>query len=241
MAVITKILLAAMVVLLIDGALEMALIANMVSWLHRRAGGDFIIDYEGQTFPLHGKPATELADHGHASNGAAGTAVVAIGFGGFLSLYLRHRQLKTSHELRGFAKGLYNFWVGLTVVAAIYNIASLVYTFVETYRHMGQNIDIAYAATLDKAYPLEQWTPENWLTAILELSLAHGHDRSDIEHQLMLMKGWRWNLIPLSILGMIVAALAISERMVLKRRVSSGMHMQRLDKHSRQEAGSPEF
>jgi len=251
MAITTKILLAAIVLLMIDGFIETAFIGNMVSWLHRRAGGDFIINFNserGPEFPLHGKPLNELADQGHASNGAAGTAYVAVGFGGFLALYLRHRQLKKSHELCGFTKGLYNFWCGLTVVAAIYDIAALIYTFVLTYRHMHQEIDVAFAATLDNhpypdyvAYPRQQWTPENWFTAVLDLPLKYGHDRSDIRMQLLLMKAWRWNLIPLSILGILVAVLAIFDRMALRRRVSSGVHLQRLDKGSRQEAGTPEY
>lgn len=248
MALTTKILLAAMVLLFIDGVIELSFIASMVSWVHRRAGGDFIIDYNGSQFPLHGKPANELVDHGHTSNGAAGTAFIVIGLGGFFTLYLRHRQHKRSEAVHGFTKSLYNFWLVITILNAMLTIAALIYTFILTYRYMGQTIDIALAASLDNhpypdyvAYPEQTWTPENWFTAVLELPLAFGHDRSDIELHLTLMKGWRWNLIPLSVLGIAVAILAIVDKMTLSRRVSSGMHLQRLDKISRQEAGDPHY
>lgn len=248
MALTTTMLLAAMVLLMVDGIIELAFISSMVSWVHSRAGGDFIINYNGSQFPLHGKPANELVDQGHTSNGAAGTAFVAIGLGGFLALFLRHRQLKRSGTMHGFTKGLYYLWLVLTILSAMLAVAALIYTFIVTYEHMHQSIDLALAASLDNhpypnyvAYPEQTWTPENWFTAVLELPLAYGHDRSDINLHLTLMKGWRWNLIPLCVLGIVVAALAVVDKMKTSRRVSSGMHLQRLDKVSRQEAGSPQY
>lgn len=248
MALTTKILLGAMVLLFIDGIIELAFIASMVSWVHRRAGGDFIINANGSQFPLHGKPANELVDQGHTSNGAAGTAFIVIAMGGWLILYLRHRQLKRADTVHGFVKGLYYFWLVMTVLSAMLAVAALIYTFIVTYAHMNQTIDIGLASSLDNhpypnyvAYPRQSWTPENWFTAVLELPLAFGHDRSDINLHLALMKGWRWNLIPLSVLGIAVAVLAIVDKMTMSRRVSSGMHLQRLDKFSRQETGSPQY
>lgn len=248
MALTTKILLAAMVLLMIDGVVELAFIVSMVSWVHRRAGGDFIINYNGSDFPLHGKPANDMVDQGHTSNGAAGTAIVVIALGGFLALSLRHRKLKRSDTLHGFTKVLYAFWLVMTILSAMLAVAALIYTFIVTYNHMGQTIDIALAASLDNhpypnyvAYPEQDWTPENWFTAVLELPLAYGRDRSDISANLKLMKGWRWNLIPLSVLGTAVATLAFADKMQTSRRISSGRHLQRLDKTSRQEAGSPQY
>lgn len=170
MALTTTILLAAMVLLTIDGVIELGMITNMVSWLHRTAGGDFIIDYEsanGSQFPLHGKPLGLLADQGHTSNGAAGTAFIVIGLGGFLTLLLRHRQLKRADTVHGFTKGLYYFWLVMTVLSATLAVAALIYTFVLTYAHMGQSINLGLAASLDNhpypnyvAYPDQLWTPE---------------------------------------------------------------------------------
>ena len=248
MALTTTILLITMALLMVDGIIELAFISSMVSWIHRRAGGDFIVNYNGSEFPLHGKPAGETADHGHTSNGAAGTAFIVIGLGGFLALFLRHRQLRRSRTLHGFTKFLYYFWLVMTVLSAMLAVAALVFTFVITYEHMGQTIDLELASSLDNrpypnyvAYPEQTWTPENWFSAVLDLELAFGHDRSDIALHLTLMKGWRWNLIPLSVLGIVVAVLAFVEKMQLSRRVSSGMHLQRLDKVSRQGGGSPEY
>lgn len=245
MALTTTILLVAMVLLSIDGVIELAFISNMVSWLHRRAGGDFTVAYNGGEFPLHGKPEGLLVDQGHTSNGAAGTAFIVIGLGGFLALFLRHRQLKRGDALHGFTKGLYYFWLVMTILSAMLAVAALIYTMILTYNHDNQTIDLALAASLDNhpypdyvAYPERMWTPENWFTAVLELPLAYAHDQSDINLHLTLMKAWRWNLIPLSLLGITVAVLAVMNKMTVSRQVSSSMHLRRLDK---QGAGSLEY
>jgi predicted exporter len=60
-------------------------------------------------------------------------------------------------------------------------------------------------------YPNDKWTPENWFDAVLKLPLAHDSDRRKIKQMLRLMRGWRWNLIPLFILGLVVAVLAVLE------------------------------
>lgn len=245
MAPMTKILVGAVSLLMVDSIIEMAFISNMVSWLHRRAGGDFFIDYpKGSVFPLHGKPEGLLVNQGHTSNGAAGTAFVAIGMGGLLILWLRHRQLQRSSTESGVSKFLHRFWVIMTVLSALLAFAALVYTFVVTYQHDHQSIDVAVASGLPNhpypdyvAYPALQWTPENWFTAVLKLNLNSPGDRSDIQSQLRLMKAWRWNLIPLWIIGTAVAALAVVDMVAHRRGASSGRG-QRLNNYSRKELES---
>lgn len=109
--------------------------------------------------------------------------------------------------------GLFIFWVVMTVLSAMLTLAALIYTFVLTAQTDDQTIDLAVAAANAQPlmYPLDNWTPENWFIAVLELPLAHDSDRSKIRNNLRLMRGWRWNLIPLFILGLTVACLAVWE------------------------------
>lgn len=90
-------------------------------------------------------------------------------------------------------------------------LAALIYTFVLTNNHDNQSIDLTVAAANPEPlmYPLEEWTPENWFVAVLDLPLALPSDRRKIRQELRIMRGWRWNLIPLFILGLIVATLAV--------------------------------
>jgi hypothetical protein len=82
-------------VLMIDGLIEVGFIGEMVGFLHDRAGKSFTVSYPtGQTFELHGKPKGLLVDQGHTSNGAAGTAIVLVGIGGFLTMWLHRRRAR---------------------------------------------------------------------------------------------------------------------------------------------------
>ncbi|KAI6825795.1 hypothetical protein KC332_g643 [Hortaea werneckii] len=210
----------ALAILMLAAGLELASISSMVYWLHYRAGKEFAIAYQDSTFSLHGKPENLLVDQGHTSNGAAGTAFVLVSFLGFVALALRNRRYPGT-----FSRFLYSFWLAMTVLSALLSIAALVYTFVITYQHDGQSIDVSQASTLGNrpypdyhAYPLESWTPENWFAAVRRLDLANQSERSDIELHLVVMKVWKWNLIPLTMLGVTVVGLAFAEKSVRERR-----------------------
>lgn len=120
----------------------------------------------------------------------------------------------------------------MTVLSAALTLAALIYTFVVTAQTNNQTIDLAVAAANPepKMYPLDQWTPENWFIAVLALPLAHESDRHTIEQHLRLMRGWRWNLIPLFILGVLVALLAVWE-LVRGRRWTEGESREKI-RHS---------
>ena len=204
--------------LMVDSIIELSFITSMVAWLHRRAGRDFDVNYNGGTFPLHGKPVGLLVDQGHTSNGAAGTAFVLIGMGGILALWSRSRATRSSSTFSRLGSFWYHFWLFMTVPSVLLTLAAFIYTFVLTNNHDGQTIDIAVVASLDNrpypdyaAYPLEQWTPENWFAAVLQLPLAHSNDVDTIQQHLRIMRGWRWNLIPMFILGLGVCLIAMAE------------------------------
>ena len=236
----------AMVLLIADGVIELAFITTMVGWLHRVAGAGFPITYpaNGQ-FLLAGKPKNFLLDQGHTSNGAAGTAFIVVGLGGFIALFLRHRQLKRHSELYGFTSFLYSFWVYFSAVAAIYSLAAFVYVFVVTYQHDNQSIDLQFASTLNNQpypnnvpYPRLTWTPQNWYPALLKLPIAFQSDRDTIKFHLMLMRGWQWNLIPMVILGFAVAILAFIDKMKHRQIFNKRSADSRLEA-ARQKPGSP--
>jgi hypothetical protein len=213
--------------LMIDAIIELSFISSMVSWLHHTAGGDFEViapeTPDTMSFLLHGKPKGLLANHGHTSNGAAGTAFVLVGLGGIIATILRHHALNGSRR-QGLSTGLYHAWIVSTIVSAVLTLAALVYTFVLTNAHKGQTIDIGLAASLDNspfpnqvAYPEQLWTPENWFGAVLELPLVDRHQREDIAHHLTIMRAWRWNLIPLFVLGLVLSAAAIADAWTTRR------------------------
>lgn len=90
----------ALIVLMIDSAIELAFISSMVGYLHRSGANT----YPFHIFPtnanpnvasvgyLNAKPAGLLLNEGHTSNGASGTALVLICFGGFLVLWHMRRR-----------------------------------------------------------------------------------------------------------------------------------------------------
>lgn len=228
--------------LLIDGIIELAFISSMVGWLHRRAGKSFDFQWHGTegrvtlaspgVYTITGKPQNLLVDQGHTSNGAAGAAIVIVGLGGILVLCLRRFSPKTFRS--GFGTALYMIWRVFTVLSALLALVALVYTFVITNKYAGQTISVQVAASdgPDTPYPYGLWTPENWFTAILnELDLVQNSDRADIELRVAIMRGWRWNLIPLTVLGFIVAALAWIEAFKRKRNTVGTTRYQAASKH----------
>ncbi|KEF59207.1 uncharacterized protein A1O9_04051 [Exophiala aquamarina CBS 119918] len=225
-------LLVAIPILMVDGLIEVGFVGSMVGFLHDRAGKFFTIDAPNGTFDLHGKPKGILADQGHTSNGAAGTAVVLVGILGLIVIFSERRKARKS-STTGHS-GLFIFWVVMTVLSAMLTLAALIYTFVLTAQTDDQTIDLAVAAANAQPlmYPLDNWTPENWFIAVLELPLAHDSDRNTIRKNLRLMRGWRWNLIPLFILGLTVASLAVWQ-LVGGRRWKEGDSREKL-RHSNQ-------
>lgn len=205
--------------LMIDASIEFAFISYMVSWLHHTAGGDFEIiapsTSDKLSFPLHGKPEVMYVNQGHTSNAAAGTAFVLVGIGGIISLMLRHHWTKKG-MLGTFVTASHQIWILTTILSALLTLAALIYTFVLTKLHSIHHINLDVAVSLDNrpypnyvAYPLDQWTPETWFVRVLELQLVYPAERNDIVRQLRIMRAWRWNLIPMFILGLGLCVIAV--------------------------------
>lgn len=84
----------ALILLTIDSAMEMAFISSIVGYLHRSGGNHypFFSSIDGSIITVNAKPAHLWTNQGHTSNGAAGTALVAVSFGGFLVLWWMRRR-----------------------------------------------------------------------------------------------------------------------------------------------------
>ena len=88
-------LLVLVLILMVDAAIELSFVSYMVAFLHGRSSGSFSVDYpSGQTFELQGHPSKFLQNQGHTSNGAAGAALVLIGVGGLLTIWLQKRRAR---------------------------------------------------------------------------------------------------------------------------------------------------
>lgn len=80
--------------LLIDSALEMAFISSIVGYLHRSGANQYPFSFNGSTILINAKPGHLLKNQGHTSNGAAGTALVGICFGGAGVLFWMRRRAR---------------------------------------------------------------------------------------------------------------------------------------------------
>ncbi|KPM41383.1 hypothetical protein AK830_g5216 [Neonectria ditissima] len=196
---------AALALLMVVSIIELSFISAMVGWLHGTASGTFSFALDGSTFKLNGHPQKMLVDQGHTSNGAAGTAFILVGLGGFLVLWLRSRPNPSR-----FSNVLYHVWLVVNVLSLLLVLTALIYVFVLTNKHKGQTINAAVASKLNaRKYPLESWTPQNWFSAVLKLDLVKSSVRSNIASQLRIMRGWQYNLIPFFIIHLAETAIAL--------------------------------
>ncbi len=126
----------------------------------------------------------------------------------------------------------------MTWLSAALTLSALIYVNVVVAQTDNQSIDlsVAEAHPEPQMYPLDKWTPDNWFKALLALPLAHDSDRGTLKYHLRLISGWRWNLIPLFIIGAAVALLALWE-LIRARRWTTGESREKL-RHSGQ-SGEP--
>ena len=125
------------------------------------------------------------------------------------STSLQHHKTNTQQNHSYRPSRIYLTWTIFTLISALLTLAALIYTFVVTHQTNNQSINLATAAANnDLPYPLDSWTPENWYKAVLKLSFVDPSEKNSIRTNVHLMEGWRWNLIPLFLLGVAVCALA---------------------------------
>lgn len=199
-----------------DGIISLAFLSTMVAFLHTAGSGPFNVDFQGQIFRMHGEPLNLLTNHGHTTNGAGGTAVVLIGFGGLIALILEHK----SRKKYGKSSTVFFVWSIFVFLSWLLVLAALVYTYVLQSRTGKQVIDVAVAAqnAFPKKYPLDSWTPENWYKEVLNIPLVDDRDRTVIAYNLRIMRGWKYNLIAFFLVGFVLTGLVVAENLRSRRR-----------------------
>ncbi|KAH8807294.1 hypothetical protein F5884DRAFT_856878 [Xylogone sp. PMI_703] len=205
----TLLLCIALLVLLVDSAIELAFISSMVGYLHRSGANQYPFNLDDGTSALiNAKPKGLQVNQGHTSNGAAGTALVLICFGGALVLWLQRREdRKGGRRL----SPLFVVYTVFTILSTLLTLSALAYTFAITNDTKGQSIDKNIAARFQShAYPLDKWTPETWTKALLALPVTSSRDANYLRHWLRVMEGWKWNLIPMFIINICVSVASVA-------------------------------
>ncbi|KAL2160049.1 hypothetical protein VTH06DRAFT_1704 [Thermothelomyces fergusii] len=202
--------------LAVDAAITMGLVSSMVSFLHHNGRGPFAVAPPGGSpFLLPGEPANLVTDHGHTANAAGGTALILVGLGGNIALWLEHRERKKWDR----SSPAFHLWALVAFLSWLLTMVALIYAFVETDKTAGQAISLAVARANPPPakYPDGRWTPESWYAAVLHLPLASADQRRIIEGNLTIMRAWRWNLVALFILGLVLLALVALEHLGMRR------------------------
>ncbi|RFU26111.1 hypothetical protein B7463_g10225, partial [Scytalidium lignicola] len=197
----------ALCLLMIDSAIELALISSMVGYLHVSGANQYpFLLNDGTSHLINAKPHGLLLNQGHTSNGAAGSSLVLICFGGAIVLWLQHREDRRNSTRR--ASPLFLGYTVLTILCTLLTLAALAYTFAVTNQTKGQSIDKVLAAqTQGHAYPKDKWTPETWTKALLAMPVTSRGDRHYLQYWLRIMDGWKWNLIPMFLINILVSSL----------------------------------
>ena len=197
----------------------------MVGYLHRSGANEYPFNYQGSiaAYTIHSKPVGLLLNEGHTANGAAGSGIIFSLAGLGLAWSVRRGRRRDNG---GKASTLLFSFAILMSVYFIFVTAALAYVFWLTRSTSGQAIDKALAASLNgagpaAAYPLDQWTPENWFKAMLDLPLSDPTDISYVRGWLRVIEGWKWNLIPMMLVSCVVAVVSWGS-VREDRRIASG-------------------
>jgi hypothetical protein len=121
----------------------------------------------------------------------------------------------------------------LTVLSFLLTLSALAATFAVSNNTSGQSIDKAVAAkNQGSGYPLDKWTPGTWTEALLALPIADAKDADYLEGWLKVMKGNKFNLIPLFLIGLVVAVLSVMAALEDRRMHRGGNGKQEVDGQS---------
>lgn len=210
---------------MIASAIELSFISATVAYLAQIGKTTFSVLSESQTIQVPGHPASLEVNQGHASNGAAGTGLIIIGWAGVLALQMRGAPGYHNGTLGGVLRRLwYRLWLVLQVPALLLMLGSLAYVFAVTNAHKGQDVDLAVVQGLQDGdkYPLGDWTPQGWFEALGKLDLVSGSERDGVDVHLKLAKGWQYNLIPLFLVQLAHTVLALLD--ARRRRRQEGQY-----------------
>jgi hypothetical protein len=105
--------------------------------------------------------------------------------------------------------------------------------------HDHQSIDFALVAEVGPGveYPLDSWTLPGFYAAVKGL-VADGNRVRTIEAHLRTMMGWRWNLVPLLVLQVVLSVLAWVELAQWTRRERTERQVRKGDMEAVPEKGA---
>lgn len=110
----------------------------------------------------------------------------------------------------------------LQLLAVLFTLSAIIFVFLVTNQTNHQHI-LESVARSNVPYPENQWTPETWYKAVLELPLASEQNRNSISSAVTHMVAWRWILIPIFLLDLMTFAITTFE--VIRQRASKrGVH-----------------
>jgi hypothetical protein len=212
---------------------NLGLISSMVGFLHDQKDNvhSYEVAWPEGTVKLNVEPACLWTDQGHASNGVAGYGF----FLGLFGMYVAWRQRRqTNTKVSSFgatqkkksrrrkADSTQRISRSLTVLlvllflAVLFTLSVLIFVFVVTQRTRNQAIAQVIAEFNQGInYPVLEWTPETWFTAVLDTPLADRGQHDEIAAKVLNMTVWRWMLLPILVVDVaawIVAALAVSKQ-----------------------------
>jgi hypothetical protein len=222
-----KILAIALGLLMVDAIIEVGFLGSMVGYLHQAHGNvPFQVNNPHGNFTLYPKPKHLIVSQGYTSIGAACTAFVFVGIIGCVVLWLqtRRERMESSAATETTTQNIIRrpsriilvwaipVWAILNILSFLLTMIALIYTFTVTHQTDHQTISLSVAvANSGLPYPNNEWTPENWYKQVLTLPFANPSEKSSIKTHVRLMSGWRWNLIPMFILGLVITSLATME------------------------------
>ncbi|KAH8904651.1 hypothetical protein BR93DRAFT_970588 [Coniochaeta sp. PMI_546] len=192
-----------------DGVLELALAESCLWWIHDGAAGPYHVSNPsgGGTFTMTSQPQHMLFELTRAAS-AAGILAFVVATAGIVALQLR----KSRFRERTWAAVWYRAWPYVSGVFAMYTLAVTIALNVLTNMHDHQMINVSVSADLGEGvkYPLDSWTLPNFYAAVkmlLEGTPDQTGTVNTINAHLRTMLGWRWNLVPLVVLQVVLSIL----------------------------------
>ncbi|KAH9880982.1 hypothetical protein J1614_001475 [Plenodomus biglobosus] len=195
--------------------INVALISSMVAWLREQRHNvhSFQIGWSGKLTPLNVEPKHLWVAHGHESNVAAAYGFV-LGIFGMMTAW---RMRKASRPLRSVT-----VLVVCQLIAILFTLSALIFVFIVTHGTTGQHIREPVASNnVGVDYFEFNWTPETWMTAVLDLPLVDGSKRKEINSKVTNMVAWRWMLVPILSVDCVAFSVTLVAWLKQRRSVTS--------------------
>ena len=212
---------------------NLGLISSVVAWLlaQKHNVHSYRIDWPANTVELNVEPENLWVDQTYESIGVAAYGFL-LGIFGMITawrlkkaarvctdqkpLYLWNQLLMYCQPLRSLTA-----LAALQLLAILFTSTALIFVFVATYQTNGDSVREPVASnTVGINYPEFEWTPETWMKAMLDLPLADGAKRDEIDSRVIAMVAWRWMLVPIFIVDCVAFGFTMMAWMKQRRRTA---------------------